>query len=124
MQVLGRHALLDLYDCDQALLDDLDFLRDLFLKTAKQLQCTLVQECFHRYAPHGVSGVLVIAESHLSVHTWPEHGYCAVDLYTCGDPSELDRMPALLGAALGSSRFDFHLHDRGFVPALKIQVAS
>ena len=114
-QVLGRHALLDLYDCDPALLDDLDFLRALFLRTAKELHCTLVEECFHRYAPQGVSGVLVIAESHLSVHTWPEHGYAAVDLFTCADPAGLERMPKLLGDALRSGRYDFKLHDRGFV---------
>ncbi len=115
MQVLGRHALLDLYDCDQALLDDVEFLRALFLKTATELKCTLVKECFHRYAPQGVSGVLVIAESHLSVHTWPEHGYAAVDLFTCADPAGLERMPSLLGDALKAGRFEFKLHDRGLI---------
>lgn len=118
MQVLGRHALLDLYDCDKALLDDVDFLRELFLKTATELQCTLVKECFHRYAPQGVSGVLVIAESHLSVHTWPEHGYAAVDLFTCADPSGLQRMPKILGDALKCGRFEFKLHDRGLIDVM------
>lgn len=113
VQPLGRHALLDLYDCDPARLDDLELLRSVFLKTAEELRCTLVQECFHRYAPQGVSGVLVIAESHLSVHTWPEHGYAAVDLFTCGDPSQLERMPKLLGEALGAGRYELSLHDRG-----------
>lgn len=117
MQVLGRHALLDLYDCDSALLDDLTFLREVFLETCRTMKCTLVKECFHRYAPQGVSGVLVIAESHLSIHTWPEHRYAAIDLFTCGDPSELARMPALLGAALKSSRSEFRVVDRGLVPA-------
>lgn len=115
VQPLGRHALLDLYDCDPERLDDLERIRDVFLQTAKELGCTLIQECFHRYAPQGVSGVLVIAESHLSVHTWPEHGYAAVDLFTCGDPSQLERMPKILGDALRAGRYDFKLHDRGFV---------
>lgn len=115
MKPLGRHALLDLYDCDQALLDDLNFLRELFLTTATKLECTLVKECFHRYAPQGVSGVLVIAESHLSLHTWPEHGYAAVDLFTCANPVLLDEMPRMLGGALKCGRFEFKLHDRGLI---------
>src|SRR5690606_15137706 len=84
---LGRHAILDLYDCaNRELLDDKKALQQLFRETAEHLKCTIVNEVFHTFTPQGVSGVVVIAESHLSVHTWPELGYAAVDLYTCGDP--------------------------------------
>ena len=112
---LAHHVLLDLYGCEQSLLNDIDFLRQLFLKTADELKCTLIKEVFHRFAPQGVSGVLVIAESHLSIHTWPELGYASIDLFTCGDASCLQRMPEILASALSAERFDYKDHARGFV---------
>lgn len=112
---LAHHVLLDLYGCDKALLNDEDFLHDLFLKTAEELKCTLIEDVFHRFSPQGVSGVLVIAESHLSIHTWPELGYASIDLFTCSDPSELRRMPEILASALSAERFDFKDHERGIL---------
>jgi S-adenosylmethionine decarboxylase proenzyme len=114
-QPLAHHVLLDLYGCDKQLLDDEDFLHDLFLKTAEELRCTLIKDVFHRFSPQGVSGVLVIAESHLSIHTWPELGYASIDLFTCSDPSELRRMPEILASALAAERFDFQDHARGIL---------
>jgi len=116
MQIMGHHALLDVYGCDTDILNDLDGLKKIFHDTAVELQCTIVQEVFHRFAPQGVSGVIVIAESHLSVHTWPELGYAAVDLYTCGDPNHLDAMPDLIKEKLGADRLEFKKHARGFLP--------
>ncbi len=114
--ILSHHALLDLYDCDnRALLDDLEGIRDLFHRTARGLKCTIVNELFHRFTPQGVSGVVVIAESHLSVHTWPELGYAAIDLYTCGDPALIDLMPDMLVEALGAGRKEYHKLPRGHV---------
>ena len=52
---------------------------------AEKAGATVVTETFHHFSPHGVSGAVIIAESHLSIHTWPEYGYAAVDLFTCGD---------------------------------------
>ncbi|MCP4502296.1 MAG: adenosylmethionine decarboxylase [Deltaproteobacteria bacterium] len=122
MQIMGHHALLDVYGCDTDLLNDLDRLKVIFHDTAVRLKCTVVQEVFHRFAPQGVSGVVVIAESHLSVHTWPELGYAAIDLYTCGDPSHLDEMPEILKKALGAERLEFKKHARGFLPKEEAQV--
>lgn len=114
--VLGNHVILDLYGCENtALLDDKEGLQRLFRNTAEQLKCTIVNEVFHRFSPQGVSGVVVIAESHLSVHTWPELGYAAVDLYTCGDPALLDLLPPLLNEQLRASHHDFQKLPRGLV---------
>ena len=55
------------------------------LQAAEAAGATIVQSVFHRFSPHGVTGVVVVAESHLSIHTWPEYGYAAVDFFTCGD---------------------------------------
>jgi len=124
MEIMGRHVLLDLYGCDAKLLNDFEFLQKLFHDTAERLDCTIVQEVFHRFSPQGVSGVVVIAESHLSVHTWPEKGYAAVDLYTCGDPTKLDLMPEMLKQALGAAGYEYKKHPRGFVPADAEKAAS
>lgn len=84
LNVMGTQVLVDMYDCDPAVLDDEDAVRAGMIDAARRCGATIVDQCFHRFSPHGVSGVVVIAESHLAIHTWPEHGYAAVDLFTCG----------------------------------------
>lgn len=100
MDTLGRHLLGEFYGCDAALSDDLEGVRTLLLDAAAAVGATVVGDAFHRYDPHGVSGTLLIAESHLSVHTWPEHGYVAIDIFTCGG---LDPRP---GFELVAQRLD------------------
>ena len=85
MNALGRHLLLELKDCNEEALNDLNFLKDCLNEAAIQCGATVVGESFYHFSPHGVSGVVNIAESHLSIHTWPEYGYAAVDVFTCGD---------------------------------------
>jgi len=85
LDALGRHLLLELKDCNSEVLNDVDFIRGCFHSTAEQIGATVVNEAFHQFSPHGVSGVVLISESHLCIHTWPEHGYAAVDIFTCGD---------------------------------------
>ena len=60
-------------------------IEDFMTEAAIECGATVVQKCFHMFNPHGVSGVVIIAESHLAIHTWPELGYAAVDLFTCGE---------------------------------------
>ena len=84
MDTIGRHLIVELYDCDRALLDDVERMRRLLTDAAQAVGATVLAEALHRYEPQGVSGVVLIAESHLSVHTWPEAGYAAVDIFTCG----------------------------------------
>lgn len=84
MNALGRHFLLELKDCDRQILNDLDALKQLLREAAIECGAEVLGDSFHRFSPQGVSGVIVIAESHLFIHTWPEHGYAAVDIFTCG----------------------------------------
>jgi S-adenosylmethionine decarboxylase len=84
LNALGRHLLVELNDCNREVLNDLDLLRDAMLTAAIRSGAVVLGDSFHRFSPQGVSGVVVIAESHLSVHTWPEYGYAAVDVFTCG----------------------------------------
>jgi S-adenosylmethionine decarboxylase proenzyme len=90
---LGRHLIAELYSCRSDLIDDEAIVRRHMLEAARRIGATVVGEVFHRFSPHGVSGTVVIEESHLSIHTWPEHRYVAVDLFTCGG---LDPRPGFL----------------------------
>ena len=85
MNALGTHLLLDLKDCRPELLDDIDFIKEAMTGAAIEAGASIVGENFHKFNPLGVTGIVAIAESHLCIHTWPEYGYAAVDIFTCGD---------------------------------------
>ncbi len=85
MDALGTHLLLDLKECNAELLDDLDYVREVVLAAATEAGATVVGETFHKFRPIGVTGIVAIAESHISIHTWPEHSYAAADIFTCGE---------------------------------------
>ncbi|HIB13223.1 MAG TPA: adenosylmethionine decarboxylase [Dehalococcoidia bacterium] len=84
MDGLGIHLLLELRECNPKLLNDIDFIRKALSDTAYDVGATVVGESFHRFSPQGVTGILAIAESHISIHTWPEFGYAAADIFACG----------------------------------------
>ena len=85
MKALGRHILAEFFDCDAELLKDTTFIENEMGAAAEACGATIVESCFHTFNPFGVSGAVVISESHLTIHTWPEHKYAAVDIFTCGD---------------------------------------
>ena len=115
MNALGRHLLLELKDCNEEVLNDLDFLKHCIHDAAEQIGATIVNECFYKFSPHGISGVLVIAESHLCIHTWPEHGYAAVDIFTCGDSVKPEGAVNPLVEKLGSKNHSFIELKRGIL---------
>ena len=112
MHTIGRHLLAEYYDCDGAILDDVDAIAKVTREATASIEATIVGETFHRFSPQGVSASILIAESHLSLHTWPEAGYAAADIYTCGD---LDPRPGfeLLGLRLGAKSSRMHEIIRG-----------
>ena len=85
MNYLGRHILAESFDCDSNILNNLKLVEKYMTEAALECGATVVNKCFHLFNPHGVSGVVIISESHLAIHTWPEYGYAAVDLFTCGE---------------------------------------
>lgn len=83
LKALGQHLLIELYGCDPAVLDDLEHVQQTLLRAADMVSASVIQVVSHKFQPHGVTVVVAIAESHLSIHTWPEYGYAAVDVFTC-----------------------------------------
>lgn len=82
---LGRHILVEFFECSPEILNDVIVIEESMVGAAKEAQATVINSTFHHFSPYGVSGVVVIQESHLAIHTWPEFGYAAVDIFTCGE---------------------------------------
>jgi len=102
LNALGKHLLLELKDCDREVLNDLSFLKDMLQTAASEAGAIVLGESFHQFSPHGVSGVVIIAESHLFIHTWPECGYAAVDIFTCGNSVQPEKAAQKLIRELGA----------------------
>lgn len=109
----GRHVLAEMTGCPPDVLNDPGRLEPLFRACAEKGGATLVSSHFHQFSPQGVSGVVVIEESHVSVHTWPEHGYAAVDVFTCGRPEIAEAIMELIITALGATTVHRMSFQRG-----------
>jgi len=85
LQSLGRHVLAEVHGCRFEVLNDIKKVQDIMVNAALEAGAEVREVAFHKFSPQGVSGVVVISESHLAIHTWPELGYAAVDVFTCGE---------------------------------------
>ncbi len=85
MESLGIHILAEFYECDVKAINDVKIVEEALLQAAKVAKATVIGSSFHIFEPHGVSGVVVISESHLAIHSWPQYAYAAVDIFTCGE---------------------------------------
>lgn len=85
METIGFHYVVEAAGCDEEILQSADRIREIFLKAAKIGNMEVKASYFFKFSPTGVSGMVIVAESHISIHTWPELGYAALDVYTCGD---------------------------------------
>ncbi|HLQ26521.1 MAG TPA: adenosylmethionine decarboxylase [Acidiferrobacterales bacterium] len=121
MRSLGHQIVAEFYSCDKELLNDVDYIRNNMLEAAIKSGATIVTETFHHFSPHGVSGAVIIAESHLAIHTWPEYGYAAVDLFTCGDSVSAETGFNHLRGALKSSHVSTMEIHRGQVDLMQVR---
>ncbi len=112
METTSRHILVEYRGCERTVLGDRDRLERLMRRAARAAGATVVGAVFHDYCPQGVSGVVVIEESHFSLHTWPEVGYAALDFFTCGD-CEPERAHEVMRAGLGAAESELMAIDRG-----------
>jgi S-adenosylmethionine decarboxylase len=114
----GRHLILDLYDCSAEVLDDYDYLSEI-LETALQMSNATILRIFgEKFQPQGVTLLALLAESHASIHTWPEIGYAAVDLYTCGDTTNTHRAAEFLKHKLKAKTSEERELTRSVTPSL------
>jgi len=110
---VGRHLLVELYECDSRILNSLEYIREALLKAAVASNSTIINHFFHKFKPQGISGYVLVAESHISIHTWPEYGYAAVDVFTCGEHTDPWRGLEVLRKALKAKRFNVVEVTRG-----------
>ena len=116
MHSLGRHLLLELHECSSEILNNLETVRTALVEAAKRAEATIIDVVFHEFNPFGISGVVVIAESHLSIHTWPEYRYAAVDIFSCGDALKPAEAASYLVEQFGASRASCVEVKRGVFP--------
>jgi len=114
MPHLGKHLICEYYGCSLNILNDVALVQKGMHEAALFAGATILDERFQEFEPHGISGVVIIAESHLTVHTWPEYGYAAIDVFTCGE--QIDPLDAakFLKAFLGAEKLTVETLKRGF----------
>ncbi len=117
---LGRHVLAEFFDCDPNILNNVELVEKFMTEAAVECGATVVEKCFHMFSPHGVSGVVIISESHLAIHTWPELGYAAVDLFTCGESCDPKVAYQFLKKLFRSGNSNFSELKRGMISNLEV----
>ncbi|MEZ4459036.1 MAG: adenosylmethionine decarboxylase [bacterium] len=112
MKTYGRHILVEFFGCDGEILDDISRVEEVMREAVKASGATEVGCVFHKFQPMGTSGVIVLSESHISIHTWPAEGYASVDFYTCGDCNPHAGVDILLEGLNGES-YELIFVERG-----------
>ena len=113
---LGRHLIVEMWGVDPGLLDDEARLRELLVEAARRAGGKIIGVLFHKFEPQGVTGVVAIAESHISIHTWPEFGYAAMDIFTCGSHVDPWRAFELAREELKPKNVNVFEIKRGLLP--------
>jgi len=114
-KTLGLHILADLYGVEADKIDRVEDIRELLEGAVKYADLTKISSHYYQFQPHGATGVVLLAESHISIHTWPEHGIATVDVYTCGDPQKAYRAMDFIISRLKPLRVEKQIHDRGIL---------
>lgn len=112
---LGSQYLAEFYDCCSDTINNKDRIQKLMIEAAKIANATIVADVFHEFNPHGISGVVVIAESHIAIHSWPEHSCASVDIFTCSTEMKPEAAIDFLKTAFKAKRIDIKVVDRGVV---------
>ncbi|CAN5526269.1 hypothetical protein BH11ARM2_BH11ARM2_01760 [soil metagenome] len=110
---LGSHLLIEMYGCDHASLEREDAVGNAMRDAAADSEATIVDQSFHEFKPYGVSGAVIIQESHYTIHTWPEHGYAAIDLFYCGGTVKVHKAIDTLRERFRPARIKFMVVRRG-----------
>ena len=111
--VLGRHWLIELQECEASKLSEVGIVAEIMEAAVEASGATKVESRFHQFNPYGVSGVIIIMESHFTIHTWPEYAYAAVDIFTCGDLINTEKAVQFLQEAFHAEKVSTQLVERG-----------
>jgi len=120
MQALGRHLLLELWGCNPNI-NDPSSVRRALVESVEAIGATLLDVNVHKFSPYGVTGVAVLAESHMSLHSWPEHGYLAVDIFTCGSSARPREAMSVLQSVFEPEKIEVQELRRGVRPMFSLQ---
>jgi len=112
-KILGNHYIIDLYNCDSDKLKSVETIEEIMVEAGIIGNLTVVKKCFHQFKPYGVSGVLVLKESHFTIHTWYEYNYASIDLFLCDTNINVDIIIEYLKKVLGSSKVKNQFIERG-----------
>ena len=115
MEHLGRHVIIELWGCGE-IINDAALVEQAMRQAVQAANATLLDIFVHEFSPQGVTGVAVLAESHLSIHTWPEYGYAAADVFTCGSTTRPEAAAEVLREAFQASNADVRELERGVMP--------
>ncbi|MCL6548685.1 MAG: adenosylmethionine decarboxylase [Alicyclobacillus sp.] len=116
MDTMGRHVIAELWGCSAEKLNDLHGIERILVNAALEAGAEVREVAFHKFAPQGVSGVVIISESHLTIHSFPEHGYASIDVYTCGERIDPNVACDFITRALGATRLEAIEVPRGVGP--------
>lgn len=120
MKKVGTHLVVDAWQAPADLLNDPEKIRRAMMDAIAAGGATLIDLCVHQFSPHGVTATATLAESHIAIHTWPEYGYFAADLFFCGAGQPQEAMK-FLQTALQAKQMELREIDRGF-PASVIEL--
>lgn len=124
VETTGTHCLVELYDCPPDLLNDEEAVKQALRDAVRHGFADLLAEVSHRFTPQGITALGLLAESHISIHTWPEHGYAAADVFTCGERANAETACLSLVKALRAGRHAFLKLTRGTGAACRIDAAE
>jgi len=118
--ILGIHYILDFYECNNVYLSSVSKINNIMIKASKIGKFNVVKSCFHQFKPYGVSGVLVLKESHFTIHTWPEYQYAAVDIFLCDKNIDVNKVVKLLCDIFETEDYKIKKIERGIVNKEKV----
>ncbi len=116
MDTMGRHVIAELWHCNIEKLNNLKLIESIMVDAALKAGAEIREVAFHKFAPMGVSGVVIISESHLTIHSFPEHGYASIDVYTCGDIIDPNVAAQYIAKQLEATEYEAIEVARGMAP--------
>ena len=121
-KALGTHVLVEMFGCDPSTLKDKEFVGKALIRSAEESNAHIVATYFHQFQPYGVSGAVIIEESHFTIHTWPEHGFAAVDLFYCSEDVDIERAIEVLVEEFKPDSITTFEVKRGVLPELNLSM--